>query len=100
MNLRHASVKLAALALALSPGAATCSIGNIHRDDCVSNEQCIQAFGPGSTCVNGFCDAPLSGNCKATDTEGRACYSCPPKKGIEFEIACTDAGCAPFDNAK
>jgi len=101
MNPRDTQRKLAALALALALAPiAACSIGNISRDDCVSNEQCIQSFGPGSTCVAGLCDAPVSGDCKGKDAEGRACFSCPPKKAIEFKISCTNAACAPFDNAK
>lgn len=85
------------LALAL----AACSLGNVHHDDCTSNEQCAAAFGAGSTCDTGFCTDPQGpSGCQKTGSDGRACFSCTPKTTTDFHNACSDATCTPFDDAK
>jgi ABC-type branched-subunit amino acid transport system substrate-binding protein len=43
---------------------AACSLGNIAVDRCTSNDACASAFGPGSTCDDGFCSAAT--NCEST----------------------------------
>ena len=39
-------------------GAGACSLGNVARDDCKSNDECVLAIGPNSTCVEGYCTDP------------------------------------------
>ena len=46
---------LCALGATFLPLSA-CSLGNIKRDDCSSNEQCVQTIGPASSCQDGFLD--------------------------------------------
>ena len=100
MNLRHAQARYAALALAFTLGALGCSLGNIQREDCTSNEQCAQAFGPGSTCVQGLCTQSPNAGCLKKDATGRLCSTCPPQKPGDFAAACTDAMCTSFDNKR
>lgn len=35
-----------------------CSLGNIERDDCTSNDQCVLTIGPNSKCEGGYCTDP------------------------------------------
>lgn len=92
------ALALAALA-ALAMAAASCSLGNIARVDCTSDAQCAQAFGEGSRCDTGYCTAASSTSCEKTSAEGRPCFGCAPKTTPEFQNACTEAACAPFDDA-
>jgi hypothetical protein len=78
--------------------AAACSLGNIKRDDCVTNEQCATVFGVGSTCQNGYCTPAQNADCQSKNDAGIACFGCKPKEPAEFANACTSAECAPFDN--
>jgi hypothetical protein len=80
--------------------AAACSLGNIKRDDCVSDEQCASVFGAGSACKQGYCTPPQNAGCASQSDAGVACFSCKPSKTLEFENACTNAECAPFDDKK
>lgn len=47
------------VALVFGAVAAGCSLGNISRADCATNDDCVAAFGVGSLCgKDGFCSAP------------------------------------------
>ncbi len=48
------------LALLGAFAAASCSLDNIDVDDCQSDDECVLAFGLGSSCNDGFCSAPAS----------------------------------------
>lgn len=39
-------------------GSGACSFGNVERDDCKSNDECVVTIGPNSTCVEGYCTDP------------------------------------------
>lgn len=80
---------------------ASCSLKDIHRDDCASNDQCVKLFGAGSTCDQGYCTDPITiidPGCEQKTPDGRICNACPPKTQVEFLNACTSAACEPFDN--
>lgn len=88
------------LLIAAGLALASCSLGNIVYDDCTSDAQCATAFGAGSRCETGFCTpAGGSSGCEKKAADGHACFSCAPKTTTDFENACTDASCAPFDDA-
>lgn len=89
-------------ALSMAIVAVACSLGNIKRDDCVSDEQCASVFGAGSTCKQGYCSPVTNPNagCESRNDAGVACFSCKPETTRDFENACTDVECAPFDNQK
>jgi len=53
--------------LALAPLALGCSLGNIGAEACVNSDECLVAFGVGSTCNGGYCSAA------ATCTTGHDC---------------------------
>jgi hypothetical protein len=92
-------VAVAGGALTMAIVAVACSLGNIKRDDCVSSEQCASVFGAGSTCQQGYCTPTENANCESKNDAGIACFSCSkPEKLLEFENACTNAECAPFDD--
>lgn len=44
--------------LALFASIPSCSLGNIARDACESNDQCVVTIGPMSQCTNGYCTDP------------------------------------------
>ncbi len=88
------------VALAAGSTAAACSLGNVAHDDCTTDTQCAAAFGAGSRCQTGFCTEATSPGCQKTGADGHACFGCTPKVTSDFETACTDATCAPFDDAK
>lgn len=46
------------VALGLGVLAAGCSLSNVSRTDCQKDSECASAFGPGSTCEQGFCTEP------------------------------------------
>ncbi len=77
---------------------AACSLGNVHHDDCTTDTQCVTSFGTGSKCASGFCTTPDAPGCQKKGPDGRACFSCVPQVTTDFESACTNAACAPFDN--
>ena len=85
---------------ALAMAAASCSLGNIARVDCTGDAQCAQAFGEGSRCEAGYCTPASSAGCEKTNADGRPCFGCPPKTTLDFQNACSEAACAPFDDAK
>jgi hypothetical protein len=89
-------------ALTMAIVAVACSLGNIKRDDCVNDAQCAVAFGAGSTCSQGYCSPATTPNqgCESKNAAGLACFSCKPEATRDFENACTNAECAPFDNKK
>jgi hypothetical protein len=99
---RTLSRALLALAAAVSAAivAASCSLGNVAHDDCTSDSQCAAAFGGGSRCEQGYCTESASPGCQKTGADGRACFGCAPKVTADFQNACTDATCAPFDDEK
>ena len=99
---RPLSPALLAFAAALLAAivAAACSLGNVAHDDCTSDTQCATAFGSGSRCDQGFCTEASSPGCQKTGADGRACFGCAPKVTGEFQNACTDTTCAPFDDEK
>lgn len=86
--------------LATGVGAASCSLGNIARVDCTGDAQCASAFGAGSRCEAGYCTPASSAGCDQTNAAGKACYGCAPETTPQFQNACTEAACAPFDDAK
>ena len=89
-----------AAALSAAIVAASCSLGNIARVDCTTDAQCAAAFGSGSRCDQGFCTEASSPGCQKTGADGRACFGCAPRVTSDFQSACTDATCAPFDDEK
>jgi hypothetical protein len=99
-RLGRASLIAAAGAIAIAITAVACSLANIKPVDCVSNAQCASHFGAGSECVDGYCTASPNAGCEKTTEAGFTCFSCPPKAGLEFENACTNAACEPFDDQK
>ncbi|MDC3960038.1 ABC transporter substrate-binding protein [Polyangium jinanense] len=38
--------------------SGACSLGNVTQDDCKSDDECVLAIGPNSTCVAGYCTDP------------------------------------------
>ncbi|MBM4358894.1 MAG: ABC transporter substrate-binding protein [Deltaproteobacteria bacterium] len=64
---------------ALACGLTGCSLGNVTVDRCTSNEACAVAFGPGSTCDDGFCTASTpcetTAECRSTFGYGAVCES-------------------------
>jgi hypothetical protein len=96
----RALVAFVFVALAVGTTAAACSLGNVAHEDCTTDTQCAAAFGAGSRCETGFCTEATSPGCQKTGADGRACFGCTPKVTRDFETACTDATCAPFDDAK
>ena len=54
------ATSVAALCLTLGLGATVfgCSLTNVSRSDCTSDNDCAAAFGPGSKCSAGFCSDP------------------------------------------
>lgn len=87
-------------ALAMAIVAVACSLGNIKRDDCKNDEQCASVFGAGSTCKEGYCTPLTNAGCESKNDAGIACFSCKPETTRDFENACTNVECAPFDNTK
>lgn len=91
------------LALALEPvlAGAACSLTDVRRDACTSDEQCAAAFGLGSACQSsGYCSDPtVSPSCASTNDAGLACYACTPTSTQQIENACTGSVCVPFDDA-
>ena len=77
LTLRLTAAALGALALVV-PG---CSLGNVSQDDCESNEQCVQAFGAGSRCEEGYC------------TEGGECVTGHDCRAIFGGGACVEGKC-------
>jgi hypothetical protein len=75
-----------------------CLLGNVTHDDCTSDDQCALAFGTGSQCKEGFCTTPTNPGCEKRGPDGQNCFSCTPSSTPQFENACTNATCAPFDN--
>jgi hypothetical protein len=97
--LRASFVAATGVAFAIAITVAACSlVGNIKHDDCTSDAQCISLFGAGSKCSAGYCSSVQKEGCEGVTSAGVPCFSCPPERGLEFENACTDAECAPFDN--
>lgn len=62
--------------------AGGCSLGNVSRDDCTTDDQCAAAFGLGSVCDQGFCTEP------AGCTTGHDC-----RKATGAGV-CVDGACA------
>lgn len=91
---------LLAAVLATGMAAASCSLGNIARVDCTGDAQCASAFGAGSRCEAGYCTAVSSSGCEKTNENGLPCFGCAPVKPQDFQNACTEASCAPFDDAE
>jgi hypothetical protein len=89
-----------ASAVALAIAVASCSLGNVTHDDCVSDAQCSAGFGAGSRCDQGFCTAATSPGCQKTGADGRACFGCTPKTTVDYLNACSDATCSPFDDKR
>jgi hypothetical protein len=50
------SATVLALLAALLAGA--CSLGDVKRNPCTSDDQCAAAFGTGSLCAGGYCTDP------------------------------------------
>lgn len=92
---------LRAFVITLAAGivAAACSLGNVAQVDCTSDAQCAAAFGSGSRCDTGFCTEASSPGCQKTGADGRGCFGCTPRVTRDFQNACSDATCAPFDDA-
>lgn len=78
--------------------ASGCFLGNIDANECQSDAECTTAFGAGSRCSEGYCTEAQNQACQKTGEDGRACFSCVPTSTPEYQNACTDAACAPFDN--
>jgi hypothetical protein len=91
------------LVMALPPviAGAACSLTDVRRDACSTDDQCAAAFGIGSACgPGGYCTDPtVSPTCNGTTDAGLACFACAPTSTPEFENACTAATCVPFDDA-
>ena len=69
------------IATALLPA---CSLGNISHDECQSENECVSAFGFGSTCQEGYC------------TEGATCATttdCTVQFG--YGVACESGDMQP-----
>lgn len=97
---RRASVAGAAVAFAIAIIAVACSLGNIKPADCTSDLQCASHFGAGSKCSDGYCTPATNAGCEKVADSGITCFSCPPMAGLDFENACTNAACEPFDDQK
>jgi hypothetical protein len=91
---------LLAAVLATGAAAASCSLGNIARVDCTGDTQCAAAFGAGSRCEAGYCSAASSAGCDQARADGISCFGCSPKTTQDFQNACSEAACAPFDAAR
>lgn len=89
-----------AVTVAAAIVAAACSLGNVAQVDCTTDAQCAAAFGSGSRCDTGYCTEASSPGCQKTGEGGRGCFGCTPKITSDFKNACSDATCAPFDDAK
>lgn len=91
-----------ALVLALAIVSAACSLGDVRRDACTTDDQCAAAFGVGSACgPGGYCTDPTeSAGCQGTSDAGLACYACAPTSTPQFESACTGSTCVPFDDTR
>jgi hypothetical protein len=101
---------------------ASCSLGNIHQDDCATSDECITLFGLGSQCNSGFCSTPppcqsdddcltqfgrgtcsqgvCAGSCEGKRPNGSLCFACAPTTTDEYLNACTTAACEPFDSKR
>lgn len=101
-NTRAIRRAIQALVAALAAGtvAMACSLGNVAQVDCTSDAQCAAAFGAGSRCDTGYCTEASSPGCQKTGADGRGCFGCTPKVTSDFQNACSDATCTPFDDAK
>ena len=97
---RSRALLVVSVALSAAIVAASCSLGNVAHDDCTSDTQCVTAFGGGSRCDQGYCTEASSPGCQKTGADGRACFGCTPKVTGDFQNACTDATCSPFDDEK
>jgi len=83
--------------LALLAAPAGCALSNVIHNACTSDSECALAFGTGSTCVSGYCTTPTNPGCEKAGPHGN-CFSCAPSATPQFENACTNATCVPFDN--
>jgi hypothetical protein len=97
---RWRAIQAVAVLLAAGIVAMACSLGNVAQVDCTTDAQCSAAFGAGSRCDTGYCTEASSPGCQKTGADGRGCFGCTPKVTRDFQSACTDATCAPFDDAK
>ena len=82
---------LCALGATFLPLSA-CSLGNIKRDDCSSNEQCVQTIGPASSCQDGYCTDPpacKTGHDCRKSAGGGACVD-----GVCVSVFPKDAQCS------
>jgi len=86
---------LAALGLAAALTAA-CSLIVEHRSQqCESDAECSAFTSAVCDVKQGVCVERAGDKC--LDPSG--CYVCEPKSTREFQSACTDAKCVPYDNA-
>jgi len=98
------------LSLALHALASLgCSLGNVSVDRCRTDDACASAFGPGSTCDDGYCTAPtecsttakcreafgfgavcVEGRCATAPAEPRCNLSEPPELAGQFPTTVGD----------
>jgi len=53
-------LRAAVIPMVVGVAVSGCLLTNINQDDCVSDNECIAAFGYGSSCVDGYCGEPLT----------------------------------------
>lgn len=84
-----------ALGLAIACLAACSLLVERREQQCQTDAEC-SAF-PAAVCdvKQGVCVKRSGAGC--VDASG--CYACAPTTTQEFQSACTDAGCVPYDNS-
>lgn len=90
-------VLLASLAVLPLTG---CSLHDVAHDACASDDQCATAFGPGSTCVTGYCTNPATcqtGHDCRTSAGGGVCVDGTCQASFPTDPACTNEYTEPPD---
>lgn len=92
-RIRRISAAAAALAAALT---AACSLIVEHRSrQCDEDADCASFKNAVCDTKEGVCVERAGEKC--VDPSG--CYACEPKNTRQFQAACTDAQCVPYDNS-
>lgn len=87
-------ILVAALGLAATFTAA-CSLIVEHRSrQCESDADCASFDGTICDAKQGVCVERTGDKCLGPD----GCYLCKPTNTRQFQAACTDAECVPYDN--